>query len=144
MSLCQAAAYPGSMSCDFACMGGYTPGSSFGHMGIANVGTPAGPGFWSLCCVFPTMWSEGFRLSCVSGLQHALSLSRAAVRWIVHCAYPCAGATSGDTCKIATDVPTGGYTAGGSHRVSTQATLRTPPTSDIVRRISIFPSSSAN
>jgi len=67
--LVQAAAYPGSMSCDFACMGGYTPGSSFGHMGIANV-----------------------------------------------------GATSGDTCKIATDVPTGGYTAGGSYMVTVTST----------------------
>ncbi|CAE6972329.1 unnamed protein product [Symbiodinium sp. CCMP2592] len=74
--LVQAAAYPGSMSCDFACMGGYTPGSSFTYMGIANV-----------------------------------------------------GATSGDTCKIATDVPTEGYTAGGSHRVSTQATRCAPPKS---------------
>ncbi|CAE7358525.1 unnamed protein product [Symbiodinium microadriaticum] len=65
----QAAAWPGSLSCDFSCMGGYTPGSSFGYMGIANV-----------------------------------------------------GATSGDTCKIATDVPSGGYTAGESYMVTVTST----------------------
>ena len=67
--LVHAAAYPGSMSCDFTCMGGYTPGSSFGFMGIANI-----------------------------------------------------GATSGDTCKIATDVPSEGYTAGGSYMVTVTST----------------------
>ncbi|CAE7572025.1 unnamed protein product [Symbiodinium sp. CCMP2592] len=67
--LVRAAAYPGSMSCDFTCVGGYTPGSSFGFMGIANI-----------------------------------------------------GATSGDTCKIATDVPSEGYTAGGSYMVTVTST----------------------
>ena len=67
--LLQAAAYPTSMACDFACMGGYTPGSTFGYMGVANI-----------------------------------------------------GATSGDTCKIATDVPSGGYTPGTSYMVTVTST----------------------
>ncbi|CAE7709787.1 unnamed protein product [Symbiodinium sp. CCMP2456] len=65
----QAAAWPESLTCDFSCMGGYTPGSAFGPMGIANI-----------------------------------------------------GATSGDTCKIATDVPSGGYTAGESYMVTVTST----------------------
>ena len=34
----QASAYPSTMNCNFACLGTYTPGSSFGYMGIANIG----------------------------------------------------------------------------------------------------------
>ena len=34
----QALAYPSTMNCNFACLGTYTPGSSFGYMGIANIG----------------------------------------------------------------------------------------------------------
>ena len=34
----RAQAHPSRLGCDFACLGGYTPGSSFGHMGIANLG----------------------------------------------------------------------------------------------------------
>ncbi|CAE7210298.1 unnamed protein product [Symbiodinium natans] len=63
--LTQAAAYPSSMTCDFACMAQYTAGSSFGPMGIATIGN-----------------------------------------------------TTGDTCMIATNVPSGGYMAGGSYAIT--------------------------
>ncbi|CAJ1327080.1 unnamed protein product [Effrenium voratum] len=40
--LATAAAYPANLNCDFACMGNYMPGSSFGYMGVANVGNETG------------------------------------------------------------------------------------------------------
>mgnify|MGYP002803635865 CR=1 len=65
----QALAYPSSQTCDFACLGGYTPGSSYGYMGIANI-----------------------------------------------------GATTGATCAIATDIPSGGYTSGTSYTITVSST----------------------
>ncbi|CAJ1442851.1 unnamed protein product [Effrenium voratum] len=40
--LWKAAAHPASMTCNYACLGGYSEGSSFGFMGIASVGATTG------------------------------------------------------------------------------------------------------
>ncbi|CAJ1327078.1 unnamed protein product [Effrenium voratum] len=40
--LATAAAYPANLNCDFACMGNYMPGSSFGYMNIASIGNVTG------------------------------------------------------------------------------------------------------
>ncbi|CAJ1420750.1 unnamed protein product [Effrenium voratum] len=54
--LATAAAYPSSLTCDFACMGNYMPGSSFGYMGVANIGNETGTN----CVVTTNIPSSGF------------------------------------------------------------------------------------
>ncbi|CAE7450307.1 unnamed protein product [Symbiodinium sp. CCMP2456] len=63
----QASGNPSYMSCDFDCLGGYTPGSAFGYMNIANVGATAG----ATCAISTNIPGTGF----VQGQDYQVTVS---------------------------------------------------------------------
>lgn len=71
-------AWPGSLQCNYDCMAQYTPGSAFGQMYVANIG------------LVPS-W-------CPVGVDFRVSMSHGWLQLVW-------GATSGDTCKITTNIP---------------------------------------
>ena len=59
--------YPVYLSCDFNCLGGYTPGSSFGHMGIANIGSETDK------CRLSLGWTNTYQPGSTNSLVYTLA-----------------------------------------------------------------------